>query len=42
MPRAEEKERFAAHLTTAGQKPEALVEEAVWALLNSAEFRFNH
>jgi hypothetical protein len=41
-PRPEERKRFAAHLTTPGARPEALVEEAVWALLNTAEFRFNH
>jgi hypothetical protein len=40
-PRPEERKRFAAHLTTAGARPEALVEEAIWVLLNSAEFRFN-
>ena len=34
--------RFAAHLTATGAKPEALVEEAVWVLLNTSEFRFNH
>jgi hypothetical protein len=41
-PRAEERQRFAAHLGTPGARPESLVEEAVWVLLNSAEFRFNH
>jgi hypothetical protein len=41
-PRPEERKRFVAHLATPGARPEALVEEAVWALLNTAEFRFNH
>jgi hypothetical protein len=40
-PRTEERERFVEHMNGAG-KPEALAEEAVWALLNSGEFRFNH
>jgi hypothetical protein len=41
-PRPEERQRFVAHFATPGVPPEALVEEAIWALLNSAEFRFNH
>jgi hypothetical protein len=41
-PRPEERQRFAAHLTTAGARPESLIEEAIWVLLNTAEFRFNH
>jgi hypothetical protein len=40
-PRDQERERFVEHMKSAG-KPEALAEEAVWALLNSGEFRFNH
>ncbi len=40
-PRPEEQKRFVAYLT-ADPKAEPLVEEAVWVLLNSAEFRFNH
>ena len=40
-PRPEERERFVAHLKSAG-KPEALVEEAIWVLLSCSEFRFNH
>jgi Protein of unknown function (DUF1549)/Protein of unknown function (DUF1553) len=40
-PRPEESKRFVAYLTA---KPEAanLVEDAIWVLLNCAEFRFNH
>jgi Protein of unknown function (DUF1549)/Protein of unknown function (DUF1553) len=40
LPREEEKKRFVAHLTS---KPMAdpLVEEAIWVLMNCAEFRFN-
>ena len=41
LPRAEERARFVAHLTSE-KKADALVEEAVWVLLNTAEFRFNH
>jgi hypothetical protein len=40
-PSAAEKKRFVAHLTSA-PKAGALVEEAIWALLNCSEFRFNH
>jgi hypothetical protein len=40
-PRPEERAKFVAYLTS-GPKTEALVEEAVWVLLNCAEFRFNH
>lgn len=42
MPNPTERTRFAQHLTTSGAKPDTLVEEAIWALLNTAEFRFNH
>jgi hypothetical protein len=40
-PKAAEKERFVAYLTS---KPDAapLLEDAIWVLLNCAEFRFNH
>jgi hypothetical protein len=41
LPRPAERERFVQHLTS-GPKPEPLVEEAIWVLLNCAEFRFNH
>ena len=41
-PRPAEQERFVKHLTSAGSTPDALVEEAIWALLASTEFRFNH
>ena len=40
-PRPAERERFVKHLST-GVPAEALVEEAIWALLASTEFRFNH
>src|SRR5262249_48094596 len=39
-PTAKEKELLLAHLKSEG-KPEALVQEAIWALLASSEFRFN-
>ena len=40
-PRPAEQERFVKHLTSGGPA-DALVEEAIWALLASTEFRFNH
>lgn len=40
-PKAEETRRFVAHLTS-DPRPDPLVEDAIWALLNSPEFRFNH
>ncbi len=40
-PRPDERERFAASLKD-GARSDALVEEAIWALLNCGEFRFNH
>ncbi len=40
LPREEEKKRFVAHLTS-NPKADSLVEEAIWALVNCAEFRFN-
>jgi hypothetical protein len=40
-PKPKERQRFVAHLTSqADARP--LVEEAIWALINSSEFRFNH
>jgi hypothetical protein len=41
QPSAEERKKFVAYLSADG-KPEERVEEAIWALLNTAEFRFNH
>ncbi len=41
LPKESERKRFVAHLTS-NPKPDGLVEEAIWALLNTAEFRFNH
>jgi hypothetical protein len=40
-PTPAERERFVTHLTS-DPKAEPLVAEAIWALLNCAEFRFNH
>jgi hypothetical protein len=40
-PRPAERVRLVAHLTSS-PKPEPLIEEAIWALLNTSEFRFNH
>jgi hypothetical protein len=39
-PRDEERKAFVAHFTSGG-KPDALVDEAIWALVNCSEFRFN-
>ncbi len=41
-PTPKEREILGKHLSTPNVKPEALAEEAIWALLNTAEFRFNH
>jgi hypothetical protein len=41
LPKPEEQKRFVAHLKS-DPKPDSLVEEAIWVLLNTAEFRFNH
>lgn len=41
-PRPAEQERFVKHLSSSGASADALVEEAIWALLASTEFRFNH
>jgi len=41
-PTAREREVVTKHFATPGAKVEALVEEAIWTLLNTAEFRFNH
>lgn len=41
-PNVAERDRFVKHLTSAGATPDALVEEAIWALVASTEFRFNH
>lgn len=42
-PSSKEREAFAAHLSGAEkQKAEARYEDAIWVLLNSSEFRFNH
>jgi hypothetical protein len=41
-PTAKEREIVGKYLTTPNAKPEALVEDAIWALVNTAEFRFNH
>jgi Protein of unknown function (DUF1549)/Protein of unknown function (DUF1553) len=39
-PRDEERKAFVAHFTSGG-KPEERVDEAIWALVNCSEFRFN-
>jgi len=41
-PLTAERDRFVSHLSSGGATPEQLVEEAIWVLLASAEFRFNH
>jgi hypothetical protein len=40
LPRTEERAKFVEYLT-AEKKPDARVEESIWVLLNTAEFRFN-
>ncbi|MCS7046270.1 MAG: DUF1553 domain-containing protein, partial [Gemmataceae bacterium] len=41
LPRPEERDRFVSFLTS-DMRADQLVPDAIWALLNSAEFRFNH
>ena len=41
LPTEEERKKFSAYVT-AGEKPQEAVEESIWALLNSSQFRFNH
>lgn len=41
QPSPREREAFAAYLATS-DKPEPAAEQAVWALLSTSEFRFNH
>ena len=41
LPRPEERERFVAFLTSE-PRADQLVQDAIWALVNCAEFRFNH
>ena len=40
-PSEAERKKLVAYLT-AEAKPEPRVEEAIWVLINTAEFRFNH
>ena len=42
LPNPEERRLFAEYLDSDSQKRAALAEEAVWALINGSEFRFNH
>ena len=42
LPKPAEQKRFVAHLTADPKASDALLEEAIWVLLNTAEFRFNH
>jgi hypothetical protein len=41
-PSEKETSKFVEFLSAAGSKPEGAVEDAIWVLLNSPEFRFNH
>jgi hypothetical protein len=41
-PRDEERKRFVEYVTSDPKNAEPLVEEAIWVLLASSEFRFNH
>lgn len=40
-PKPKEVERFVSYIQRE-PKPDAAVEDAIWVLLNSSEFRFNH
>lgn len=41
-PSAAERERFVQHLSSDAKMTPALIDEALWALVSCAEFRFNH
>jgi hypothetical protein len=41
MPTATERERFVKHLSSDAKMVPQLVEEAIWVLLATSEFRFN-
>jgi hypothetical protein len=41
LPKEQERKKFVEYLST-GKTASAAVEDAVWVLLNTAEFRFNH
>ncbi|MBM4071351.1 MAG: DUF1549 domain-containing protein [Planctomycetes bacterium] len=41
-PSAAERERFVQHLSSDAKMTPALIDEAIWALVSCAEFRFNH
>lgn len=41
LPSESERAKFVAHLTS-DPKPDAVIEEAIWVLVNTSEFRFNH
>ena len=42
LPRPEERSRFVEFLSAGDAKTGAPIEDAIWVLLNTAEFRFNH
>lgn len=41
QPNDAERKAFVAHLTSDAKKQDSLIEEAIWALVSGAEFRFN-
>ena len=42
LPKEQERKKFVDYLTADAKNPGPAVEEAIWVLLNTAEFRFNH
>jgi len=42
MPKEQERKKFVEYLTADEKNSASAVEEAIWVLLNTAEFRFNH
>lgn len=42
LPKESEKKRLVEYLTSNTKSADSLVQEAIWALVNTAEFRFNH
>ena len=41
LPNESERRKFVTYLTS-DPKTDAVVEEAIWVLVNTSEFRFNH
>jgi hypothetical protein len=42
LPREQERKKFVEHLSADEKNAGAAIEDAIWVLLNTSEFRFNH